>query len=65
MREEDEPRLFLAIDGGEAVLNELVLFRAWPPVQLRVGYAETEHAVIHRVPTRIISGTSSENDSSL
>lgn len=56
MGEEDEPRLFLPVDGGEAVLDELVLLGAWPPVELGVGYAETEHAVVYRVPARMISG---------
>ena len=47
MREEDEPRLFLPINRRQAVLDEPVLLRAWPLVQLGIGYAETEHPVIH------------------
>jgi hypothetical protein len=50
VRREDEPRLVLPVHRREAVLDPLVLRRALPPVVLRVGDAEPEHAVVHLVP---------------
>uniref|UniRef100_A0A0A9DMF7 Uncharacterized protein n=1 Tax=Arundo donax TaxID=35708 RepID=A0A0A9DMF7_ARUDO len=50
VRREDEPRLVLPVHRREAVLNELVLCRALPPVVLSVRDAEPEHAVVHLVP---------------
>jgi hypothetical protein len=42
VRREDEPRLVLPVHRGEAVLDEVVLRRAHPPVVLRVGDAEAD-----------------------
>jgi hypothetical protein len=50
VREEDEPWLLLPVHGGQALLDELVLLGAWPPVLFRVGDAEPEHAVVRLVP---------------
>jgi len=50
MSDEYQPRLFLPVDRGEAVLDELVLLRAFPPVVLAVRNAEPKHAIICGVP---------------
>jgi hypothetical protein len=50
VREEDEPRLLLPVDGRQAPLDEPVLLGPGPPVLLRVSDAEPEHAVVRCVP---------------
>lgn len=50
MCEEDEPGLLLPVDRRQAMLDELVLLSSRPPVLFGVGYAESEHAVVCRVP---------------
>ena len=46
MSDEYQPWLLLPVDRGEAVLDELVLLCAFPPVMLAVRDAEPEHAII-------------------
>lgn len=46
MSDEYQPRLLLPVNRGEAVLDELVLLRAFSPVMLAVRDTEPEHAVI-------------------
>ena len=46
MSDEYQPWLLLPVDCGEAVLDELVLLCAFPPVMLAVRDAEPEHAII-------------------
>jgi len=50
VREEDEPRLLLPVHRRQALLDELVLLGARPPVLFGVCDAEPEHAVVCRVP---------------
>ena len=48
-----QPWLFLSVNRCQALFNEFILLCSFSPIKFCVSYAESEHAIVNWVPSKV------------